>query len=443
MSLIGKTRALAILCSVAVTPVVLAQQVTLLEAAELMRGRDFEYRIIELEADIAAERIAQADVLRYPRVSVSFDYTQTRQEIISQDNEVFEAGTSEFPTLTLALTATQPIYDRVGWRARPLAEAEAAVTLAQSEVTLNELKYSLSRTYLAVAREQSALRRAEILLKARADFVGMVQRQVDAGRSDNDTLLRAQTDMYAAEAELTNTRTRLSDALYELYRFTGSDVDAVVARGVSPFNLNSFLDELSIEKLLELSPVLEVARAELAVAWANLDRARAAFHPTAYANLDFGQENTQGSLFGGGSEVRTLEFGVTLSQSIFGGARGSLEREADRRIELARVRKDQLSDILSRRYQAITAALVQADARRQSIENQVVLTERTLRSAERLRSAGRVGMEFVMEQELRLALVRADADLNNIRTLELQLEVLSMFGALNIDDLSKHLEGEI
>ena len=48
-----------------------------------------------------------------------------------------------------------------------------------------------------------------------------------------------------------------------------------------------------------------------------------------------------------------------------------------------------------------------------------------------------------MEQELRLALVRADADLNNIRTLELQLEVLSMFGALNIDDLSKHLEGEI
>ena len=60
-----------------------------------------------------------------------------------------------------------------------------------------------------------------------------------------------------------------------------------------------------------------------------------------------------------------------------------------------------------------------------------------------MRSAGRVGMEFVMEQELRLALVRADADLNNIRTLELQLEVLSMFGALNIDDLSKHLEGEI
>lgn len=421
-----------------------AQTVTLAEAYDRMFSRDVQYQILDLEQDVADEVVRQARGQRLPRVGLSITYIYTQQDIISQDNETFEEGSSVYPTANISFRVSQPLYDPVAWRALPVARAENALIGARAEVARNELSTLLVGAYLDVARAQIALEQARVMIRARTQLERDIALQVDAGRVDADLLLRAQGDLFEARAMQAEREFDLTNALFELYRFTGPDVTGVSYAGgaIGLPNFDALVGTFSAERLAEMAPAIQVARAELDVAERQLHATRAAFQPTANLTLELEYEQTEGSLFGGGSEVATAELGVGMDWQIYeGGIRRSRVREAEARVEIARLRLDQVTDLSQRRYDALTAAIDSALRAAGALGQEQASAQRRLAAAQEQEQAGRIGPEAALEARLRGDTLALQTQIARLRVVQLQAELLALFGALDIDALSRDFRG--
>lgn len=421
-----------------------AQTISLTDAYQRMLDREVQYQILDLELDVAAELVQQARGERRPRVGLRIQYINTQQEIISQDNGTFQEGSSEYPTTRVTFSVRQPLYDAVRFRALPLARAEAELVSAQAAVARNELSGMLINAYLDVARSQIGVEQARILVRARAQLEQDIRLQVDAGRIEADQLYRAQGDVLEARVVESERDLDLTNALFELYRFTGSDVTGVAYAGASVGipTYNDLVGTFSADRLLELSPAIQVARAEVAVAERQLEVVRASFRPTANVTLEFENEETEGSLFGGGSNVQSTELGVDLNWSIYeGGTRRSRVREAEARLEIATLRVEQITELSQRRYEGLTSALEASLRAVNAIGSEAGAAQRRLSAAVQQESAGRIGPEAALEARLRRDTLALQAQIARLRVVQLQAQILALFGALDVDTLSRDFRG--
>ena len=415
------------------------ETVTLAQAEQRMADNELELQVLDLEQDVAAEVVRQALGERLPRVRLQISYIQTQQEIVSQDNETFEEGTSSYPTTTATLSVTQPIYDAERFRALPLARAEEALVEAEAAAARNEISRRLVDSFLQVARRQIDIERTRAIVRVRTQYQRELGLLVDAGRADADAELRAESDVFAARARVSEAELDLADALFELRRFTGAGVEGVVFRpGVGVADLAQFRQTFAPERLDALNPRIQVARAELDVAQRALEQVRGAFQPTANLTLEYSDEETEGSLFGGGSNVRSGEAGIELAWSIYeGGVRRSRVREAERRVEIAELRLRQQRDRAERRYTSLTSALERSlEAAAAAAQDARVAAER-YEAALAQQDAGRIGFERVLETRLRRDTTRLQARLARLRSVRLQSDLYALFGALDIGTLSE------
>ncbi len=421
-----------------------AQTISLSDAFDLMLDREVQYEILDLEENIAAEVVRQARGERLPRVGLTIDYIQTQQEIVNQDNTTFQEGTSEYPTTRVTFSVRQSLYDPVRWRALPQARAEQELVAAQATVARNELTTMLISSYLDVARAQIGLEQARIMIRARSQLESDLALQVDAGTIEADTLLRAQGDVFEARAMQSEREFDLTTALFELYRFTGPEVTGVNYAGASVGipNYNALVGTFSLEALRDVSPAIQVARAELDVAERQERVARGAYQPTANLTLEYENEETEGSLFGGGSTVQSTEIGLNVDWLIYeGGIRRSQVREAEARVQIANLRLEQMIDLTERRYGALTEALERALASVNSIGAEQASAGRRLTAATEQEDAGRIGPEAGLEARLRRDTLALQGQVARLRVVRLQAELLALFGALDVDALSQDFRG--
>ncbi|MFD0860116.1 TolC family protein [Roseovarius aquimarinus] len=420
-----------------------AQSVTLAQAADLMRTNEVQFEILDLEQDVSDEIVRQAFGERLPRVRLSVSYIQTYQDIVNQDNTTFQEGTSSYPTTTVTLAATQPLYDQVRFRALPLARAEQELVSMQAEAARTELSGLLVSSFLGVARAQLRVDQARAIMSARQNLVRDLAQLVSAGRADAERQLRAEGDVFAAEADVSDAELDLSEALFELHRFTGPDIGGVSYRGgVGVAELRSFLQTFNEARLGDLNPQIQIARAEAAVAARRLHRVRAAFQPTVDLTLELENEQTDGSLFGGGSEIQSAEAGLQMNWSIYeGGVRRSQVREAERRLEIAQLRIKQTQDLAVRRYRSLVSALEKSLDVVAATERDRRVAVQRVAAAEQQVGAGRRALEQVLEAKLRRDTMGIQAEGARIRAVQLQAELYALFGALDIETLSRDFAG--
>ena len=421
-----------------------AQTVTLADAFDLMLDRDVQYEILDIEENIAAELVRQARGERLPRVGLAIRYIQTQQVIVNQDNTTFQEGTSQYPTTRMTFSVRQPLYDPVRWRALPQARAEEELVAAQAAVARNQLTTLLIGAYLDVARAQIGVEQARIMVRARSQLESDLAVQVDAGVIEADTLLRAQGDVFEARAMQAERELDLTTALFELYRFTGPEVTGVSYAGASVGipNYNELVGTFSLESLLAMSPAIQVARAELDVSERQEHVARAAYQPTANLALEFEYEQTEGSLFGGGSTVQSTELGLNVDWSIYeGGLRRSRVREAGARVQIANLRLEQITDLTERRYDALTSALGRSLVSVRAIGAEQSAAGRRLGAAIEQEDAGRIGPQASLEARLRRDTMALQGQIARLRVVQLQAELLALFGALDVDALSQEFRG--
>lgn len=421
-----------------------AQTLTLSEAYQRMLDREVQYEILDLEQDVADELVRQARGQRLPRVGLSINLLYTSQDIISQDNEAFEQGTSEYPTARITFTVRQPIYDAVRFRELPVARAERELVIARAEVARNELSTLLIEAYLSVARAQISMGQAQAMFRARTQLERDLELQVDAGRVDADVLMRAQSDVFEAQATMAEREFDLVNALFELYRFTGPETDGVAFAGgaVGIPNFDALVGTFSRERLQEMSPSIQVARAEVDVAERQLRATRGSFQPTADLSLELEYEQTEGSLFGGGSEIASGEVGLNLGWNIYeGGVRRSRVREGEARLQIANLRLQQAIELADLRYDALTASLQEALQTVSAIGSEQSAASRRLAAATAQEDAGRIGPEAALEARLRRDTLALQSQIARLRVVQIQSDLLALFGALDIETLSQNFQG--
>ena len=434
----------AVICLAASSGAGFAQTISLTDAFGRMLDREVQYELLDLEQNIAEELVRQARGERYPRVGLNIQYIQTRQEIINQDNTTFQEGLSEYPTTRVTLSARQPLYARVLWRASPLAEAAQKLVSGQAAVARNQLTTMLIGAYLDVARAQLGVEQARIMVLARSQLASGLELMVDAGTIGADSYLRAQSDVFEARALLSEREFDQTTALFELYRFTGSDVSGVSYAGASVGipNYNSLVGTFNKDLLREVSPAIQVALAEFDVSQRQQEIAKASFQPTVDMTLDYSYEETEGSLFGGGSTVQSVDLGLNAELLIYeGGIRRSRLREADFRVQMADLRVQQTVELSDSRYDALTAALQRSLQSVNAISAEQGAARRRLTAANEQQDAGRIGPEAALEARLRSDTLGLQVQIARLRVVQIQAELLALFGALDVQALSQDFSG--
>lgn len=417
-------------------------QVTLAEAVALAETTDVTRDITDLEKQIAAEGVAEARGQRRPRVNLKLEYVQTQQNIISQDNKTFQDGQSQYPVATVTLTVTQPLYDAVRFRQLPLAQAQEALAAANAEAELINMNRELVAAFIRVAQAQNNVRKAERIYQVRTQFSRDVDQMVESGRADIDEQLRAQSDVFSAGTDLADAQAGLSEALFDLHRFTGIEVGGVRGDGFTLADPRSMSGTFSLDTLETMNPAIQIAKAELAVAERQLAEVQARFRPTANVTLEGKYNQSRGSLFGGGSTVSNVDVGLEVNWSIYeGGTRRAQLRVAEHQVAIAKLKIEQAREQARSRYVALMGALEQARSVVGTIaQEQRVSGDRATGAQESL-AAGAGSMETVLEAGLRRDVAAIAGATARMRAAQIQAEIFALFGALDTAALSRDFAG--
>lgn len=418
-------------------------QATLADVILMAETADPTPAIIALEGQIAAEGITTAKAQRRPRAALKLDYTQTQQTIVSQDNETFQKGQSSYPVATVTLTVTQPIYDAARFRELPLARAEEELSAARAEAQLIDLNRQIVASFLQVALAQNRLREARLIAAVRKDFALGMAELVQSGRGSLDRQMQAEGDVFSAESAVAEAEANVADALFELHRFTGIEVAGVRAEGgFAVVDPQSIAQTFTLERLDELNPDVAIALAELSVAERQLAQVRGRFLPSANLKLEGEYTQSQGSLFGGGSTVGSIDAGVEINWSIYeGGVRRSQMRVAQHRIEIAQLRVEQARDRAQGRFVALMESLDQARRMVAAAGREQRSATERVTAAEDSLSAGAGSREAVLEAGLRRDIARLAGSSARMRVALIQAEIYALFGALDTDALSRDFAG--
>jgi len=298
-----------------------AQRVDLVAVYRLSLDHDPRLKAAAYRYEAAQESVPLARSLLRPNLSFDADYVETDQNIRSSDNAVFATGSTDFPTGSYGLTLSQPIFQLADWKRLKQSHAEVALAFAEYTAEEQDLVLRVAERYLGVLAAGDDLRFTE------AERVA-VEEQRELAQTRRASGLAPVTDEYDANArhalvlaDAAEAANRLDDAIQALLESTGMLIDTVTPMGAEiplespdPLDVEQWIDLALVQnaELLAREQALEVARHEI-------DKQTASRYPTLNFLTRFDERDTEGSLFGGGSDVGTTEFAIQLKVPLFGG----------------------------------------------------------------------------------------------------------------------------
>lgn len=380
----------------------------------------------------------QALSLLLPSLSASAEYMQTEQDIVSSDNIVYGSGSTDFDTTTYGLVLTQPIFhwdSIVGLKQSKAAsqKAEIEYVLAQQELVLR-----VADLYLRALGAQDQLNFAQAEQLA-------VEKHFELASGRHEMGLIPITDLHDAKARQATTRAEtiaaqnnLDDALQALEEMTSVSIDDLNSlRGEIPLQSPEPDDlESWVSAAIEQNPAISLREQALEVANQEVRRQSAGHYPTLDLIGRLNNEETDGSLFGGGSEVETTEFLLQLNVPLYqGGAVSSKVREARHQVSMAKqgVIKEHRGAARQVRaaYLGVNSALSRIDALQQS----VVSNQLALDAKQEGFMSGLYTSLTVLDAERDLSLVSIDYARARYDYIFNSLKLKMAVGTLNGDDL--------
>lgn len=361
------------------SPGVYAQD--LLTLYRLGQKNDPEIQRARYEHMAKKEAMKQAIAGYLPVLTAQGEYVDTSQDIVSSDNTVFASGKTDFKTKTYTLTLTQPLVNYASF----MQISQAGAKVSQANMTFEAAKQDLM------------IRVAERYLAALAskDNLGFVRAEETADRGHYE-LAKARhamglapiTDLHDAKARMTEVSARvfeaetvLDDAREALREVCGEHVgdlaslrQEVPLKDPSPDDMN-----LWIKGALDRNPEVLAQRFAVEAARREVSRQNAGHWPTVDLVGRHNNRDTDGSLFGGGSEVETTEILVQANFTLFqGGYVLSRAREAKNLLRAAQRELERLERSVKRRVRAAFLGVKSAISRVKALEESVRAQELTL-----------------------------------------------------------------
>lgn len=331
----GKRFSLLIVCVVAVFTVLITPSKVLaenlLDIYQMALDNDATYQAAEFQYNAAAEAMPQAKSGLLPVLALEAERIETRQKIVSSDNIYYGKGSTHFPTDNLTLSLTQPLFRYGAWVG--YEQSKLAVKQAKTEllVAQQQLILDVAEAYFAVLTAKDNFGYARVEKAA-------VGKQLELTKSRTKTGIARRTDLYDAEARFALSESReieTQNALYDSYQglqehtnhtiteFTAASEDVPL---VAP---NPTDPELWVETALAQNLALEARKLSLDVAKQEVNRQKSGHMPTLDLVATHNQRDTDGSLLGGGSNIKStdvlLRFNLPLYQ---GGSVESKRRQA-------------------------------------------------------------------------------------------------------------------
>lgn len=361
----------------------------------------------EHDAVLLAPDEARAGLL--PQLQASTASIRSHQKVLNSDNEVYRQGAASYPTRTIGMTLTVPLMRLAAWRKLDQAKASTRQSAFALEAAELDVITRAVTAYITVLAARDALGLATAESDAIAAQLRLVRAKRQAGQVAQHVLSEVlgryemrQSEILAAENELRDRMLALSEIVGPL-NLQPSQLpvlrqDAVLLRP-DPDNVQDW-----VERALAQNSQLKARRSAAEVAQAEISRHRAGYAPTLDLVVSSNRRIAGGSLYGGGSDVKSNDTMVNLVYPLYeGGATNALVVQAVHRHSAALLEVERLTRQVDRQARTLFSSLHAGAKRELAIRASVQAMEetRTHRTA-----AFRNGLTTV------IAVLDAERDLN-------------------------------
>jgi outer membrane protein len=361
------------------------------------RDSDPKYRAARFDFEAAAYAQPQALAALMPNLTFEVSNTNTEQRILSSKNAVFAAGASKYPTDNQTLNLTQPIFKLSAWRGYQQAKAKVKQAAATFGAAEQDLMLRAATAYLNVLAARDGLGFAEAERDAIKRQLEFVQQRFSSGLVAVANLHDAKARHALKDADVVAAQNDLDDKLQALRELTGKVYTRLKPLPESfpldqpdPLDMNHW-----VEAALKQNLLLEARRQAVDVAQQEVGRQRAAHVPVLDLVATENRKDTGGSLFGGGSNVATVDVMVRLNIPIYsGGLTSALTGEAVKRHQSTQEDLERDARQVERQTRAAFQGLTGGIVRVRALAQGVISSE----SARELKVEGyKSGLETILQ----------------------------------------------
>ncbi|MGB0733887.1 MAG: TolC family outer membrane protein, partial [Pontibacterium sp.] len=235
------------------------------------------------------------------------------------------------PTEEQSLTLTQSIYSYSNWADFAKAKRERAAGDADFRVVEQDLILNVAEAYFAALSVYEDLNSIQSEVRAVKEYYDFVRAKREDGLVRQTDLLDAQARYLQAHSRELEIRSNLNDAMQGLREVTGQLPQSLklLSDNIALKAPNPDSPEAWLEKAIQANPELAGLRERVDVARHEMRSEKGGRYPTLDLTFEKRNRNTQGTLFGGGSEVETQEITFELTVPLYsGGEVSSKIREA-------------------------------------------------------------------------------------------------------------------
>ncbi|AVI62944.1 TolC family outer membrane protein [Halomonas sp. GFAJ-1] len=410
----------------------------LLDVYQLARDNDPIFREQFYGKQAADELYYQARSALLPQVSVTASQSQTYQNIRQSDNESFDSGSVSFPTTRYGASISQSVYDYARWSSFAQSKKEIRQAASELEVVRQNLLYRVAERYfdaLSIYENLSYLQAEKGSVEA--NYQEVLARFED-GLTRSENMLDARARLEQVRAREIEVQNALRDAIEALAEMIGAPPQQLVLLG-SDLQLSrpdpdsqEAWETLAIER----SPRLKAAELATEVANRSIDVRRGGHFPTLDLQLNYDFDDTDGSLFGGGSEVETQEIALRLNVPVYSGGRTSSEvRESVSLLEASRSQLEGVTRELRREVRSSYQSILSAKARERSLRRSLEASEQVVESRQVSVETGIVPLRDLLDAERDLFFARSELAAARYDYLINVLRLKRATGVINVDDL--------
>ncbi|MBL1259223.1 MAG: TolC family outer membrane protein [Thiotrichaceae bacterium] len=411
----------------------------LVQVYALAKQNDPELQGFRYQHMAAAEALPQARAALLPVITFDASYTETKQDLIESDNDIFFDGEADYPTDEYTLTLTQPIFNYASYTGFQQARSRVGQADAEFETARQSLIVRVAERYFSVLAAEDSLRftRAEkeaverqllIAEKKLANGVGNITDKYDAKA-------RA-ASVRAAEIEALNVLDDTHQALSELTNELITEVSPL-AENVALLQPEPLDPDRWIEAALKQNPAIIYQKKTLDVTRYEVTRQKAGHYPKLDLIYRFNDRDANGSLFGGGSEVEShdvvLRFNLPLYQ---GGFVSSKSKEAAHLHQKSRMDLQRSQRAVKRAaraaYFGVISAISKVTAFEQAVESQAL----ALGAKQKMFDSGVTTSLAVLDAQRDLYAAKRDHAQARYDYIMNRLKLEQAVGTLNDEDVS-------
>ncbi|MFC0060416.1 TolC family outer membrane protein [Vibrio inusitatus] len=348
----------------------------LLDVYKLALEYDPVYRAGISQYNADKEVYEQARAVLLPTLDLELSHTQTYQKIRDSDNPVYAGvGSTDYPTNELNLSLTQSIYSFSNWASFSQAEEDVKRVAAELEDVRQELMLRVARAYFIVLKKRDTYLGIDAEVKSLEKHFERVQSQANNGLARKTDVIESEARLLQAQARQIEIGNSLRDSLQGLYELTGQVPNSMATLGEElalvkpePFQVDKWINEAQ-----QNNPLILAKQSAMEAAREDIRMQQGGHYPSLDLVASYNISDTDGSLFGGGSEVESADVAVVLSVPIYaGGSVSSRVREKESLYNRSRDELEQTWRKTSRETRAaftgVTSAISTVQALQKSVE---------------------------------------------------------------------------